>query len=74
MKDAAIIVLLLIILAMAAFDERPSAPALIDNVTAAKVDADFPICVTVKPPPLLRTPKGKADYRMGEPFNDGGTA
>lgn len=36
--------------------------------------ADFPLCVTVKPGPLLRSPQGKVDYRLGEPFNDRGTS
>jgi len=36
------------------------------------IDADFPVCVTVKPAPLLRGPKGRMDYRTGGRFNDNG--
>jgi hypothetical protein len=35
--------------------------------------ADFPLCVTVKPPPLLRSPDGPADKRINpNAFNDKG--
>lgn len=34
--------------------------------------ADFPLCVTVKPAPLLRTPNGPVDYRLGQPSRDRG--
>jgi hypothetical protein len=36
------------------------------------VQADFPLCVNVKPPPLLREPEGRLDYRPGQGFNDKG--
>lgn len=36
------------------------------------VHADFPSCVTVRPSPLLRTPTGRLDYRLGKPSNDRG--
>jgi hypothetical protein len=38
------------------------------------VHADFPLCVTIKPPPLLRSPDNAHDFRLGRPFNDKGTA
>lgn len=38
------------------------------------VNADYPLCVTIKPPPLLRSPDNAHDFRLGRPFNDEGTA
>jgi hypothetical protein len=34
--------------------------------------ADYPLCVTVRPSPLLRTPRGSMDMRVGDPANDRG--
>lgn len=36
--------------------------------------SDFPACVTLRPPPLLRSPQHHYDLRLGKPFNDKGTA
>jgi hypothetical protein len=36
------------------------------------VHADFPSCTTVRPSPLLRTPRGRHDYQQGAPSNDKG--
>lgn len=39
------------------------------------VDASGDWCdVPSKRAPILRTPNNKADYRLGKPFNDKGTA
>jgi hypothetical protein len=38
------------------------------------VQADCPVCATVKSTPLLRTPSGRLDYRLGKPSNDRGDA
>lgn len=54
------------VLVMGALEQAdPAPPPLL-------VRADFPICVTVKPSPLLRSPQHGSDYRLGEPFNDKG--
>jgi hypothetical protein len=47
---------------------RPSNP----TGASAPRKADFPVCVTIKPQPLLRTPHGRTDFRLGEPMNDKG--
>jgi GH24 family phage-related lysozyme (muramidase) len=36
------------------------------------VKADYPACRIIKLPPLLRSPRGKVDYRPFAPFNDKG--
>jgi hypothetical protein len=39
------------------------------------VAADYPLCVTVKPPSLLRSPQGRLDYRADPgAFNDKGVS
>lgn len=41
---------------------HPSEPTLLIEDVAKKVDADYPVCVTVRPPPLL-TPPGFRAFR-----------
>lgn len=38
------------------------------------VPVDYPMCGTVKLPPLLRSPHGRFDYVLGEHFNDRGVS
>lgn len=42
------------------------------NAGLPVVRSDFPACVTVHLEPLLRTPRGRLDYRLGKPSNDRG--
>lgn len=73
--------LLLALDPLARFDRPPPLPLVDASVHKIKSAwegspgasvADFPLCVTVKPRPLLRSPQGRVDYRPGEPFNDKG--
>lgn len=72
MKDATIILLMIVVAALAFCSGRSSSPqAIIDNPTVSKVDADFQRCVRVSPAgPLDGPPPGKVDRRA----LDGGTA
>jgi hypothetical protein len=69
MRDV-IIGALLIIIALLALDRSAAPEPMIEDVSLHH--ADFPACVTIRPAPLLRTPNGRVDYRLGKPSNDRG--
>jgi hypothetical protein len=75
-RPAWLLLLALALLASAIAHDRARDQLLIDPVeqepAATVAPADFPLCVTVKPRPLLRSPQGRVDYRVGEPLNDRG--
>jgi hypothetical protein len=72
-KNAIIFALLVVIGVLAASRVGGGgAQALIQDTTLPPRKADFPVCVTIKPQPLLRTPHGRTDFRLGEPMNDKG--
>jgi hypothetical protein len=68
----AIIFALLVVIGLLAASRGGGAQALIQDTTLLARKADFPLCVTIKPQPLLRTPHGRTDFRLGEPMNDKG--
>lgn len=72
MMREVIIGVLLIVIALLALDRRSASELMIEDVSLHR--ADFPACVTIRPTPLLRTPKGRLDYRVGKPSNDRGQA
>lgn len=73
MKDGLILILAAIILLMLAIGRDHKGPAaIIQDVSMKVTNADY--CAPVKGPPLLRGPRSKVDYRIGNQFNDKGVA
>jgi hypothetical protein len=70
-RNPLVIVLLLLLLAatIASHDRRPVA-AIED--TTLRHRADYAACAAPPSQPLLRSPRGKYDMRLGQPFNDKG--
>lgn len=54
--------------------QRPRILVSTERVGMAPAPVDYPRCVTLRPPPLLRSPQHHYDLRLGQPFNDKGTA
>jgi len=49
-------------------------PVVVDNHTPGRWDfnnVDYPVCFTVKPPPLLRSPRD-TPYQVGKKYNNEG--
>lgn len=62
---------------LAAEHKRPNAglPLVTSSFRGGHAQADFSVCVMVKPdPPLLRSPKDRLEYRPGQTFNDKGVS
>jgi hypothetical protein len=69
MRAGVFLIIALVAIAALAASEREA-----NNAGLPLVKADYQQCVTVEPPPLLRTPQDRVDYRLGQPFNDKGVS
>jgi hypothetical protein len=65
---------LLIIAALAVLAWLASERAVEERQRILITPADYQECVIVRTAPLLRSPEGRVDYRLGTRFNDKGVS
>lgn len=68
----AMLIVVIALQILAAFERATDRLQNATTSTLAPIATDFPVCVTVKPRPLIDGVRGNYDYRLGRGRRDGG--